>query len=67
LLHIKDGPAGADTDAAMTALGQGNVDISSILSASAGRAEWLIVELDRCDSDMMETVNQSYHYLQELV
>ncbi len=66
LLHIKDGPAGPDTDAAMTALGQGKVDIPAILSASADHAEWLVVELDRCDTDMMKAVAQSYEYLMEL-
>ena len=67
LLHIKDGPAGADTDAAMTALGQGEVDIPAILNASAGSAEWLIVELDRCDTDMLKAVSQSYEYLAGLL
>lgn len=67
LLHLKDGPAGADTDAAMTALGKGEVNIPAILDASDGRAECLIVELDRFDGDMMMAVDHSFHYLNELV
>lgn len=67
LLHLKDGPAGADTEATMTALGKGKVNIPAILDASDGQAEWLIVELDRFDGDMMTAVEDSFHYLKELV
>jgi sugar phosphate isomerase/epimerase len=63
LLHIKDGPAVRDEP--MVAVGQGALDFHKILEASAGNAEWLIVELDRCATDMMEAVEQSYHYLVE--
>ncbi|MDT8389988.1 MAG: hypothetical protein RRC34_05705 [Lentisphaeria bacterium] len=31
--------------------------------AAADSAEWLVVELDRCDTDMMTAVEQSFHYL----
>ncbi len=63
LLHIKDGPAGSDTSAPMTAVGKGRLDFPAILEASAGNAEWLIVELDRCATDMMVAVEKSFHYL----
>ena len=46
----------------MVALGQGIVDIPAIVAAAAS-AEWLIVELDRCDTDMMTAVVESYQYL----
>src|SRR5260370_36293662 len=52
LLHLKDGPAVQDQ--AMLALGAGVMDIPALLRASAGNAEWLIVELDNCDTDMIE-------------
>ena len=65
LLHIKDGPATQKEP--MQALGEGAMDIPSILKASAGSAEWVIVELDRVATDMMEAVAKSYRYLAGLV
>ncbi len=62
LLHIKDGPC--VKDAAMTAVGQGEVDVPGAIKAGerAG-AEWAIVELDRCDTDMLQAVKDSYTYM----
>jgi sugar phosphate isomerase/epimerase len=64
LLHIKDGPA--DKDKPMTAVGDGILDFPAILKASAGSAEWLIVEIDRVAGDMMEAVARSYNYLKKI-
>lgn len=62
LLHIKDGPA--DVPASdMTAVGDGVLDFPTIISAGGSHTEWLIVELDRCATDMMEAVEKSYQYL----
>lgn len=61
LLHIKDGPA--TRDGAMTAVGQGVVNFQAIADASRSAAEWWIVELDRCDGDMLTAVDSSYAYL----
>jgi len=61
LIHVKDGPAD-DPAAPMTAVGGGALDIPAILEAS-DRAEWHIVELDRCATDMFEAVERSYEYL----
>ena len=63
LLHIKDGPC--QIDAPMTALGEGVVDIPGVVTAGAGSTEWLVVELDRCATDMIEAVRKSYQYLTE--
>jgi sugar phosphate isomerase/epimerase len=60
LLHIKDGPCTLAGD--MVAVGGGNVDIAAIIAA-APAAEWLIVELDRCATDMLTAVAESYTYL----
>jgi sugar phosphate isomerase/epimerase len=60
LLHIKDGPA--TTDAPMVAVGEGIMEFSPIIEA-ADAAEWLIVELDRCATDMMEAVGKSFEFL----
>ena len=49
----------------MQALGQGVMDIPALLAASAGQAEWLIVELDECATDMLTAVQVSYQYLIE--
>jgi len=61
-IHIKDGPA-SDYEAPMTAVGDGIVDYPGVIEASEENAEWLIVELDRCATDMMEAIKKSYSYL----
>lgn len=61
LLHIKDGPAVKDEP--HVAVGEGVLDFPAIVQAAHGAAEWLIVELDRCATDMMEAVEKSYQYL----
>lgn len=60
-LHVKDGPA-QDPQQAMTAVGTGNVDIPAVLAA-APMADWHVVELDACDTDMMEAVEESARFL----
>lgn len=62
LLHIKDGPCDAP-EAPMVAVGQGKVDFHAVMKAAGKCAEWLIVELDRCATDMMTAVEQSVKYL----
>ena len=59
LLHIKDGPMMARR--AHTAVGSGGMDFPPIIEAA--QAEWLIVELDACDTDMTEAVRASIDYL----
>ena len=61
LLHIKDGPCVKDQP--MTAVGDGKVDVPGVAKASAKTAEWLIVELDSCATDMLTAVKKSYGYL----
>ncbi|MBI4977484.1 MAG: sugar phosphate isomerase/epimerase [Spirochaetes bacterium] len=61
-LHIKDGPLQKDT--AMMALGTGKLDIPPIIhAADPSVLRWVIVELDRCDTDMFTAIEQSYKYL----
>ncbi len=64
LLHIKDGPG--DKEQAMTAVGAGIMNFPPIVHA-AEHAEWLSVEIDRCDTDMMAAVDQSIGYLRDVV
>jgi len=61
LLHIKDGPK--DREKAMTAVGAGEMDWPAVIGAAADTTEWLVVELDRCDTDMATAVAQSCKYL----
>lgn len=62
LLHIKDGPLVQGE--AHVAVGDGRMDIPAIVNAADPSVlEWLIVELDACDTDMMTAVERSYRYL----
>ncbi|MEM7032803.1 MAG: sugar phosphate isomerase/epimerase [Chloroflexota bacterium] len=60
-LHIKDGPC--TVEGSMTALGTGSMDIGSLIAAGGSNTEWVIVELDRCDTDMVVAVEESINYL----
>ncbi|MBZ0300860.1 MAG: sugar phosphate isomerase/epimerase [Anaerolineae bacterium] len=62
ILHIKDGPADKP-ESDMVAVGSGVMDWSAIMAASAATAEWHIVELDRCATDMYTAVADSYKFL----
>lgn len=63
LLHLKDGPA-VSNEHAMVACGEGNVDLPAAMAASS--APWGFVELDRCDTDMLEAVVASLRYLRSI-
>jgi len=59
-LHVKDGPVTSGDP--MTAVGAGRMPVADILAA-AQSAEWHIVELDRCATDMLVAVEQSLQWL----
>lgn len=59
-LHVKDGPVTKDDP--MTAVGAGRMPVADILAA-APSADWHIVELDRCATDMLTAVEQSLQWL----
>ena len=61
LLHMKDGSGVRGQP--NVAVGQGVMDVPGILKASEGSAEWLIVEFDRCATDILTAVEESYQYL----
>lgn len=63
LVHLKDGPC--TREASMQPLGEGVSDFNGIVAAGGSHVDWWIVELDRCDTDMMEAVIKSYNYLIE--
>ncbi len=63
-LHIKDGML--ENTHPHTAVGSGKMDFRSIIDAADQEVlKWLVVELDSCESDMMEAVAESYRYLTE--
>ncbi len=61
LLHIKDGPCVQGQP--MTAVGDGVVNVPAIVQAGAPHTQWLIVEIDRCATDMYDAVARSARYL----
>lgn len=62
LLHIKDGPL--QEGKAHVAVGDGRMDIAGVIAAAdANVLDWVIVELDACDTDMMTAVEGSHRYL----
>jgi sugar phosphate isomerase/epimerase len=59
-LHVKDGPVTKDDP--MTAVGAGRMPVPEILAA-APSAEWHVVELDHCATDMLAAVADSLSWL----
>jgi sugar phosphate isomerase/epimerase len=59
-LHVKDGPVTKDDP--MTAVGAGRMPIAEILAACPS-AEWHVVELDRCATDVLTAVRDSLAWL----
>jgi sugar phosphate isomerase/epimerase len=65
LIHIKDGVCKIGAYP-MTAVGKGIIDFKPIFK-SAEFAEWYIVELDSCATDMLTAVKESLEYLKTVV
>ncbi|NOY76146.1 MAG: sugar phosphate isomerase/epimerase [Kiritimatiellaeota bacterium] len=64
LIHMKDGDI--EPRFPMKAVGYGAMDFPPIVEA-AKFAELLVVELDACDTDMLEAVKSSYDYITSIV
>ncbi len=65
LLHLKDGTA--THDGIMVPIGSGSMDTPAIVRAAERHStEWLIVELDAVEGDMLAALEQSYRYLATL-
>lgn len=62
LLHLKDGPL--NLEAPHVALGLGAMDLRAVVAAGH-LADWLIVELDHCATNMFDAVADSYRFLTE--
>jgi sugar phosphate isomerase/epimerase len=69
LLHIKDGPAKwndslpDDNPDPMVAVGKGTQDFPAIVKAANGNTEWMIVEMDKTETDIFQALKDSYDYL----
>jgi sugar phosphate isomerase/epimerase len=61
-LHVKDGPVNRPDP--QTALGRGRMPVAAILAACPS-AEWHVVELDSCATDMLTAVGDSLAWLAE--
>ena len=61
LLHVKDGLGGKDQP--NVAVGSGVMDVKSLIEAGKDNIEWLIVEFDRCETDILDAIEKSYQYL----
>ncbi len=68
-IHIKDGPAVfnekliSDNPDPMTPVGQGTLNIPSIVNACSANVEWMIIELDKSGIDVYDALKQSRDYL----
>jgi hypothetical protein len=47
----------------MVAVGKGTQDFPAILKAANGNTQWMIVEMDKTDSDIFQALQDSYDYL----
>jgi sugar phosphate isomerase/epimerase len=69
LIHIKDGPAVfsekliKDEPDPMTPVGQGTLNIPSIVDACSQNVEWMIIELDKSAIDVYDALKESHEYL----
>ena len=62
LIHVKDGPLVLGES--HVAVGDGKMDIPALFDAVNPEVfEWAVVELDKCDTDMMTAIAKSYKYL----
>ncbi len=62
-VHLKDGPC--ELGKPQVALGRGVVDVDGCVRA-ARHADWWIVELDDCATDMIEALEESLRFLRNL-
>jgi sugar phosphate isomerase/epimerase len=62
MLHVKDGPLMEGKP--HTAVGKGRMNIPACVQAADPRVlEWLVIELDSCETDMLQAVEDSFRYL----
>jgi sugar phosphate isomerase/epimerase len=65
LLHMQDGP-GDGVESPQVPLGHGVVDLPAVIAAATS-AEWLVLEINECEGDVMDVVAESHRWLAEHV
>jgi sugar phosphate isomerase/epimerase len=60
-VHVKDGPADSPKSP-MVAVGSGTLDITRVVTGLPS-AQWHIVELDHCATDMFDAIQASHRWL----
>ena len=64
LLHIKDGPAiKGEKSYEQVPVGQGVMDVPSIVKAGGKNIKWMIIEFDEYAGNIFEGIKKSYDYL----
>ena len=69
ILQVKDGPAewsaslDEPTPYPVSAVGTGKMNYPAIFEAAKGNVEWIIVEIEACETDMIQALYESYRYL----
>ncbi len=61
MLHIKDGPIIPPTP--NTVIGDGAMNYSAIFETMPANIEWIFVEIEDCETDILEAVRKSVGYL----
>jgi sugar phosphate isomerase/epimerase len=68
-IHMKDGPAIfnekliKDEPDPMSPVGQGSLDIPSVVNACSDNVKWMVIELDKSSIDPYDALKQSRDYL----
>ncbi len=47
----------------MVAAGKGTQDLASISQAAGEQVEFMIIEFDKCETDVLTAIKESYDYL----
>jgi sugar phosphate isomerase/epimerase len=69
MLQVKDGPGiwspelDNPTPYPVLAVGTGTLDYPAIFEASKGNVDWIIVDIEACDTDLVQALYESYKYL----
>ena len=69
ILQVKDGPAiwipefDDPFPDPMLAVGTGKMDYPAIFEASHGNVEWIVINIEACETDIIQAIYESYRYL----
>ena len=69
IIQVKDGPATWTPEFddpfpdPVEAVGIGNLDYPSIFEACHGSVQWIVVEIEDCETDLIQAIYESYRYI----